>query len=66
MLTENLIRFADRLGWQKLDKENLAFGLYNGYPVTIVIDPDGEEHWRDTGITDGSRNVTETDLTSRS
>lgn len=36
MLTENLIRFADRLGWQKLDKENLAFGLYNGYPVTIV------------------------------
>jgi len=36
MLTENLIRFADRLGWQKLDKENLAFGLYHGYPVTIV------------------------------
>lgn len=28
-----------------------------GYPVTIVIDPDGEEHWRDTGITDGSRIV---------
>ncbi|WP_394741428.1 TlpA family protein disulfide reductase [Natronococcus roseus] len=25
-----------------------------GYPVTIVIDPDGEEHWRETGTTDGS------------
>ena len=36
MLTENLIRFADRLGWQKLDKDNLAFGLYNGYPFTVV------------------------------
>ncbi|ELY60293.1 alkyl hydroperoxide reductase/ Thiol specific antioxidant/ Mal allergen [Natronococcus amylolyticus DSM 10524] len=25
-----------------------------GYPVTIVVDPDGEEHWRETGTTDGS------------
>ncbi|MFU8868320.1 TlpA family protein disulfide reductase [Natronococcus sp.] len=24
-----------------------------GYPVTIVIDPDGEEHWRETGTTGG-------------
>ncbi|MDG5817489.1 alkyl hydroperoxide reductase [Natronococcus sp. A-GB7] len=24
-----------------------------GYPVTIVIDPDGEEHWRETGTTSG-------------
>ncbi|MDG5759238.1 alkyl hydroperoxide reductase [Natronococcus sp. A-GB1] len=24
-----------------------------GYPVTIVVDPDGEEHWRETGTTGG-------------
>lgn len=24
-----------------------------GYPVTIVVDPDGEEHWRETGTTSG-------------
>ncbi len=36
MLTENLIRFADKFGWQKAEKDNLAFGLYKDYPFTIV------------------------------
>lgn len=36
MLTENLIRLADKLGWQKRDKENLAFGLYNDFLFTII------------------------------
>lgn len=36
MLTENLIRLADKLGWQKREKENLAFGLFNNFPFTVV------------------------------
>jgi hypothetical protein len=36
MLSENLIRLAANLGWQKNTKEDMVFGLYNDYPFTIV------------------------------